>query len=133
MLSEHLVDFWDDTYAGTESSLATHWEDRDQIRDGVLARAKDQMIEVTSQWRVGSDSFEETRAEMINATGKTWIAIAHIGLCFLAENMSFSCFSRPPIVYAASTQQPLSQSTGPGSSSVFHPDHPDTSDDHPTL
>ncbi|OAP56136.1 hypothetical protein AYL99_09315 [Fonsecaea erecta] len=52
-------------------STAAHWEDGQKVRDGVLARAKYEMIAYAAQWRLSApytqESLEEAAAEVINA------------------------------------------------------------------
>ena len=49
---------------------APHWDDGNKLRDGVLARARDEMINIAAQWTVKPDQLEEKLAEMTNAAGK---------------------------------------------------------------
>jgi Questin oxidase-like len=46
---------------------APRWEDGNKIRDGLLARAPDEMIALAAQWQVKADELEKKTAEMINA------------------------------------------------------------------
>lgn len=50
-------------------SSAAHWDDDNKIRDGILARAKEEMINYACQWQVQADRTEEAIAEIINACG----------------------------------------------------------------
>lgn len=53
-----------------ELSNATHWEDGNKIRDGVMKRALDKMVALASQYTIREDDdLEEKTAEMINAAG----------------------------------------------------------------
>ena len=45
---------------------APHFGDANKIRDGLLARAKDEYISLASKWTVQPDQLEEKTAEMIN-------------------------------------------------------------------
>ena len=47
---------------------APHWEDGNKIRDGLLARAGEEVINLASQWRVKPENLEKKMAEMINAS-----------------------------------------------------------------
>lgn len=71
--SRSLVDILDDIYADKKLSGAAHWEDDNKIRDGVLARAKDEMMKYASQWTVKPEELEEKTAEMINAASECFI------------------------------------------------------------
>lgn len=44
-----------------------HWDDGNKVRDGVFARAPDEMIALASQWTVRPEELEQKTAEMINA------------------------------------------------------------------
>ncbi|KAF1998184.1 hypothetical protein P154DRAFT_547018 [Amniculicola lignicola CBS 123094] len=46
---------------------APQWEDGNKIRDGIMKRARDEMLEVGSQYLVLEENLEEKTAEMINA------------------------------------------------------------------
>lgn len=49
-------------------STAAHWEDGNKIRDGLLKRAPQEMINIASQYTLSeSDDLEEATAEMVNA------------------------------------------------------------------
>ncbi|KAI9647188.1 hypothetical protein NHQ30_003571 [Ciborinia camelliae] len=50
-------------------STAARWEDGNKIRDGILARAPDEMIKYASQWTVGQGELEAKTAQMINSSG----------------------------------------------------------------
>jgi hypothetical protein len=48
---------------------AAHWEDGNKIRDGILKRAPEEMINIASQYTLSEeDSLEEATAEMVNAS-----------------------------------------------------------------
>jgi hypothetical protein len=52
-------------------SNAAHWEDGNKIRDGILKRASERMIDIASQYTIREDDdLEEKTAEMINVAGK---------------------------------------------------------------
>jgi hypothetical protein len=52
---------------------AAHWEDGNKIREGILKRAPEEMIKLASQYTIEEDELEEKTAEMINATGMTYL------------------------------------------------------------
>ena len=64
------VTLLDKIRADKKLSSAAHWTDGNKIRDGILVRAKDEMIEYASQWSVSADDLEEKTAEMTNADSK---------------------------------------------------------------
>lgn len=57
---------------------AAHWSDGNKIRDGILARAPQEMIEIAKQFTVKEEELERKTAEMINAAG--------------TSNIPFPCF-----------------------------------------
>lgn len=77
-----LFDLLDQIKADEKLSTAAHWEDGNKIRDGILVRAPEEMIEIASRWTVSSDANEATVrakcAEMYNAVGKFLV----VPLCF---------------------------------------------------
>ena len=68
--SESLVNILDSIRADKKLSGAAHWDDDNKIRDGILLRAKDEMVKYASRWRVQPDKLEEAVAEMTNAASK---------------------------------------------------------------
>ncbi|KAL9600004.1 MAG: hypothetical protein Q9219_003473 [cf. Caloplaca sp. 3 TL-2023] len=64
---ECLVNILTEIQKDPNVSTAAHWDDDNKIRDGVLARAKEQMISYAGRWQVRPDDIEEATAEMINA------------------------------------------------------------------
>ena len=67
--SDSLVNIIDKIRADENLSTAAHWEDDNKIRDGILVRAKDEMVKYASQWRVQPENLDEALAEMTNACG----------------------------------------------------------------
>ncbi|MCJ1380737.1 hypothetical protein MMC17_003845 [Xylographa soralifera] len=65
--SRSLVELQDNIRADKKLSSAAHWDDDNKIRDGILVRAKDEMIKYASQWTVKPEELEEKTAEMYNA------------------------------------------------------------------
>ncbi|KAL9118256.1 MAG: hypothetical protein Q9187_005201 [Circinaria calcarea] len=62
-----LVDLLDQVRADRKLSSAARWDDGNKIRDGILARASDEMINYASQWNVSIDELQPRTAEMTNA------------------------------------------------------------------
>ncbi|KAF1363668.1 hypothetical protein EJ07DRAFT_162885 [Lizonia empirigonia] len=53
-------------------SNAAHWNDGNKIRDGIMKRAQQKMIDLVSQYTIHEDDdMEEKTAEMINAAGES--------------------------------------------------------------
>ncbi|KAF5874272.1 putative hypa-like protein [Botrytis fragariae] len=48
-------------------STAAEWDDGNKIRDGILARAADEMMNYASQWTVGKGELEAKTAQMISS------------------------------------------------------------------
>jgi hypothetical protein len=53
--------------ADKKLSLSAHMEDGNKIRDGVLVRAKQEMLEIAKQVKVDEDEVDERTAEMCDA------------------------------------------------------------------
>lgn len=63
-----IVQLLDEIRADKKLSSAAHWSDGNKIRDGILKRAPQEMIQFASQYRLTSpDQLPEKTAEMINA------------------------------------------------------------------
>jgi len=68
--STSLVVLLDEIRANQKLSTSAHWDDGNKIRDGILARAPDEMIKYASQFRVKEQELEAKTAEMTNAASK---------------------------------------------------------------
>jgi len=64
-----LVQLLDEIRADKELSTAPQWDDGNKIRDGIIARAGEKMVQYASQYVVREDELERKTAEMINAAG----------------------------------------------------------------
>jgi len=62
-----LVQLIHDIRENSSLRSAPHWGDGNKVRDGIIARAADEMIKVASQWRVDPSELNHKAAEMINA------------------------------------------------------------------
>ncbi|KAF1928300.1 uncharacterized protein M421DRAFT_420851 [Didymella exigua CBS 183.55] len=63
-----IVQLLDEVRQDGKLSNAAHWEDGNKIRDGIMKRAQNKMIEIASQYTIREDdNLEEKTAEMINA------------------------------------------------------------------
>lgn len=62
-----LFDLIKEIQANEKIKDAPRWEDGNKIRDGILLRAPDEMIDLAAQWHVKPDELEKRTAEMINA------------------------------------------------------------------
>ena len=65
--SKGLVTLIDAIRTDSKLSAAAHWSDANKIRDGLIARAPDEIIHYASQWKVSLDEIESKTAEMVNA------------------------------------------------------------------
>ncbi|RDL40920.1 uncharacterized protein BP5553_00899 [Venustampulla echinocandica] len=63
-----LPDIIDSIHADKKLSTAAHFSDSNKIRDGILSRAKDEMIKHATQWVVTPENLEEKTVEMINTS-----------------------------------------------------------------
>lgn len=51
---------------------APHFDDGNKIREGIMKRAPEEMIQIASQYTIKEDELEEKTAEMINAARECW-------------------------------------------------------------
>ena len=58
----------DEIRSNKKLSTAAEWSDDNKVRDGIMARASDEMLKYTSQWIVTPENLEEKTVEMINST-----------------------------------------------------------------
>lgn len=65
-----LLEILQEIRADTKVVNSVQWPDGNKIRDGVLKRAPDEMIEHAAKFTVSPDQLEEKLAEMINTVGK---------------------------------------------------------------
>ncbi|KAL9132507.1 MAG: hypothetical protein Q9175_006319 [Cornicularia normoerica] len=66
-----MVEVLDEVRANKKLSEAAQWDDRDEFRDGLLARTPDEMRSVKA-WKVMPGAVNEKTAEMTNEA--TWIS-----------------------------------------------------------
>lgn len=69
--SKNLVDLLDEIRADKKLSTAAVWDDPNKVRDGIMVRAPDEMIEYASQFKVREGELEDKTAEMTNAVSKS--------------------------------------------------------------
>ena len=101
-------------------STAAHWDDPNKVRDGVLKRAPERMIEYASQYTVDEAELEEKVAEMINAAGMYLsvglpphrCSLTRLQCCSLAEHSTHPTLSNL-------TSTTCTASTRPSSSALF--------------
>ena len=65
--SKTIVELLDEIHADNVMREAAHWDDDNKIRDGILVRAGEQMLEYASQFHVNPDELDQKTAEMTNA------------------------------------------------------------------
>ena len=58
----------DEIRADKKLSTAAEWSDDNKVRDGILARASDEMLKYTTPWLVFYENLEEKTVEMINSS-----------------------------------------------------------------
>ena len=68
-VSRSLVEILDQIRTDPKLRMAAHWDDDNKVRDGILARAPNDMVKYAAQWKVGLDELEAKTAEMTNAAG----------------------------------------------------------------
>ncbi|KAI9731932.1 MAG: hypothetical protein M1834_004383 [Cirrosporium novae-zelandiae] len=65
--SKSLFQLLDEARADKKLSSSAHWDDGNKIRDGIMVRAPDEMLQLVAQYNVKPAQLEEKTAEMINA------------------------------------------------------------------
>ena len=65
--SKSVVQLLDEIRDDKELSVAAHWSDGNKIRDGILPRAGEKMINIAAQYHVDPAELQEKTAEMTNA------------------------------------------------------------------
>jgi len=68
--STSLVVLLDEIRDDQKLSTAAHWDDGNKMRDGILARAPNEMVKYASKFRVKDQELEAKTAEMTNAASK---------------------------------------------------------------
>lgn len=65
--NKSLFDLLSEIQSNDKLAHSPRWEDGNKVRDGVIARAANEMIEIASQWRVSdAKDLEKKTAEMTN-------------------------------------------------------------------
>lgn len=62
-----IVQLIDEIKKDEKLSNAAHWSDGNKVRDGILARAPEEMIKIAAEYTVKPEELEEKTAEMTNA------------------------------------------------------------------
>ena len=65
--SKSIVRLLDEIREDEKLSTAAHWSDGNKVRDGILARAPENMLKIAAQYHAKPDKLEEKTAEMTNA------------------------------------------------------------------
>jgi hypothetical protein len=66
-MEKSIVQLLEECQNSDKLKSAPHWSDENKFYDGILERARDQIMEIASQVVVGEDEIEEKTAEMMNA------------------------------------------------------------------
>ena len=70
-----LFDILDEARSNPKILEAPHWEDSNKVRDGLLVRAKEEVLNIVGQYKVREEDLEVRTAEMINACGELHLFI----------------------------------------------------------
>ncbi|KAE9364545.1 hypothetical protein N431DRAFT_447716 [Stipitochalara longipes BDJ] len=65
--SKTIPELLDEIRANKKLSTAADWSDGNKVRDGIIARASEEMLKYTSQWIVTPENIEQKTEEMINS------------------------------------------------------------------
>lgn len=65
--SKTIVQLLDEIHADKKMNEAAHWDDGNKIRDGIIPRAGQEMIDYAAQFHVKPDELQQKNAEMTNA------------------------------------------------------------------
>lgn len=66
--SQSLVQLIHEARQNDKLRSSPHWDDGNKVRDGVLQRAPEEMLDLAAQWRVRPEELEQKTAEMIGAS-----------------------------------------------------------------
>lgn len=72
-----LPELLDEIQTNQKLKDSPHWEDGNKVRDGILKRDPDDMLDIASQFTVGENEIEKRMAEMMNAAGTSMIHKFH--------------------------------------------------------
>ncbi|KAI4140253.1 MAG: hypothetical protein LQ340_007901, partial [Diploschistes diacapsis] len=61
-----MFELLDEARSNPKLKESAHWKDPNKLRDGVLVRAKEEMMDIVSQYKVREEDLEIRTAEMIN-------------------------------------------------------------------
>lgn len=67
---ESLLQLLNDVRADRPVAQCAKWEDVNKIRDGVLGRARQEMIQYAAEYTVSEEQVEERVADMVNTVGE---------------------------------------------------------------
>ncbi|KAF4998487.1 hypothetical protein FGRMN_3106 [Fusarium graminum] len=63
-----IIGLYEDVAKDEKLKQSSHWEDSDRVFDGVLGRAKEEMINLAARVRVGQEELDERMAEMVHTS-----------------------------------------------------------------
>jgi hypothetical protein len=72
--SKSIVQILDGIHQDEKLSTAAHWNDDNKVRDGIIARAGDEMYSYGGQYKVRPEELDEKVAEMTNASCEFFIS-----------------------------------------------------------
>jgi hypothetical protein len=65
-----MLQLLEEARANKKLARSSHWDDGNKLRDGVLKRAPEEMINIASQFTVSEDQVQAKFAEMVNTSGQ---------------------------------------------------------------
>lgn len=65
--SKTMSELLDEIRENKKLSTAAEWSDPNKVRDGIIARASEEMLKYTAQWIVTPENLEQKTVEMINS------------------------------------------------------------------
>ncbi|SPJ73300.1 related to HypA-like protein [Fusarium torulosum] len=63
-----IIDLYEEVAKDEKLKQSSHWEDSNRVFDGVLVRAKEEMIDLAARVRIGEDELDERTAEMVHTS-----------------------------------------------------------------
>jgi hypothetical protein len=63
-----IIGLYEEVAKDEKLKQSSHWEDPNRVFDGVLVRAKEEMIDLAARVRIGEDELDERTAEMVHTS-----------------------------------------------------------------
>jgi hypothetical protein len=103
-----LISLLEEAVANKKLKESPHWSDNNKIRDGIIARAPQEMIDIAAQWTVQPHELERKTAQMINFAAYFTGAALRSGKAIKFDFYHMHCLNASLLTHAVLSSPDLS-------------------------